>query len=113
MRICIDVDGTICFTKKEHESYADTVPMPGAIETIQKLKKQGHYIIIATARGMKTLDSNMGKITAQQTPILINWLNTHKIPYDEIWFGKPLADYYIDDKAVKFTDWKNVEKEVT
>ena len=37
MRVCIDVDGTICITKAEHESYADVVPMPGAIETIKKL----------------------------------------------------------------------------
>ena len=113
MRICIDVDGTICFTKKDHESYADTTPIPGAIETIQKLKKQGHYIIIATARGMKTYHSNVGKITANQGTILINWLDAHGVPYDEIWFGKPQADYYIDDKGVKFTDWKNVVDEIS
>ena len=113
MRICIDVDGTICFTKKEHESYAGTVPIPGAIDTIQKLKKEGHYIIIATARGMKTYEGSIGKIVANQGAILINWLDAHSIPYDEIWFGKPQADYYIDDKAVKFTNWKNIMDEIS
>lgn len=112
MRVCIDVDGTICITKAEHESYADVVPIPGAIETIKKLKEAGHYIIIATARGMKTYESNLGKIVANQSTILVNWLDKHDIPYDEIWFGKPLADYYIDDKGFKFTDWKNVSDEI-
>ena len=107
MRICIDVDGTICITKAAHESYADAPPMPGAIDAIKKLKDAGHYIIIATARGMKTSESNLGRIVANQSVILIDWLNKYEIPYDEIWFSKPLADFYIDDKAVKFTDWKN------
>jgi hypothetical protein len=38
---------------------------------------------------------------------MIAFLEEHKIPYDEIddgTKGKPLADYYIDDKAIRFTD---------
>ena len=77
MRICIDVDGTICITKAAHESYADATPMPGAIDAIKKLKDAGHYIIIATARGMKTYESNLGRIVANQSVILIDWLNKY------------------------------------
>ena len=80
MRICIDVDGTICITKAAHESYADATPMPGAIDAIKKLKDAGHYIIIATARGMKTYESNLGRIVANQSVILIDWLNKYEIP---------------------------------
>lgn len=113
MRICIDLDGSICFTKKEEEEYSEVKPMPGAVESIQRLKGKGHYIIIHTSRHMKTCESNVGRIVAKQGKILIDWLDRYGIPYDEIWFGKPLADVYIDDKAMKFTDWETTVKELS
>lgn len=109
-KFCFDLDGTICYTKKENENYKDVKPIPGAVETIQKLKESGHYIIIMTARNMKTYDNNIGKIIANQSMVVIEWLNKHKIPYDELHFGKPLADFYIDDKAIKLTNWKTFNK---
>lgn len=104
-RYCFDLDGTICYTKKLDEDYSDVLPIPGSIDTIQTLKSQGHYIIIYTARNMITHNNNIGKIIANQAKIVIDWLNKYEIPYDELYFGKPLADFYIDDKAVTFTDW--------
>ena len=105
-KFCFDLDGTLCYTRVEGEHYRDVKPIPGAIETLQRLKKEGHYIIILTARNMVTHNSNMGKIIAHQSPIVIEWLNKHKIPYDELHFGKPVADYYVDDKAVRMTGWE-------
>jgi capsule biosynthesis phosphatase len=107
MRICIDIDGTICITRKLDESYHDVKPIPGAIEHINKLKADGHYIILYSSRHMKTCDNNLGRIIAIQGNILLPWLNKHNIPYDEVWFGKPLADIYIDDRAVKFDNWND------
>ena len=49
-RFCFDLDGTLCYTRKEDEHYSDVEPIPGAIETVQRLKAEGHYIIIMTAR---------------------------------------------------------------
>ena len=43
---------------------------------------------------------------------IVNWLNNYEIPYDEIWFGKPLADVYIDDKAKKFTTWQDINRNI-
>jgi capsule biosynthesis phosphatase len=109
MRICIDLDGTICYTRKPNEHYLEVKPKPHAVETIQKLKKNGHHIIINTARHMKTCNNNTGEIIAKQGKTLIEWLEKYQIPYDELWFGKPLADVYIDDKALKFDDnWKEI-----
>ena len=107
MRICIDLDGTLCKNLKDGETYETVAPMEGAVDVVNKLKSKGHYIIIYTARRMKTLNSNIGAIIAEQGPVVINWLAKHNIPYDELLFGKPLADIYIDDKALKFTDWAN------
>ena len=112
MKICIDLDGTICYTRQEGEHYADVKPTPNAVEAIQKLKSGGHYIIINTSRHMKTANNNLCLIIAKQGKTLIHWLEEHHIPYDELWFGKPLADLYIDDKALHFTDWEKTLTEI-
>lgn len=112
MRICIDLDGVLCYTKKSDENYSDVLPIEGSIEAIQELKNEGHYIIIATSRHMKTCNGNVGQIIAKQGKTLIDWLEKHNIKYDELLFGKSLADFYIDDKAIHFTSWNNTLTEL-
>jgi histidinol phosphatase-like enzyme len=56
MRICIDLDGVICQLKKEGQTYDQLEPVTGAIEKLKELKAAGHYIIIQTARHMKTCE---------------------------------------------------------
>ena len=107
-RIAIDLDGTICETKKPGQSYEDVEPLPGAIEALQKLKTEGFEIIIHTARNMATHKSNVAKITAVQGPIITKWLEKYNCPYDELSLGKPHVDFFIDDKAIQFTNWKDV-----
>ena len=105
MRICIDLDGVICQLRKADETYEILKPVAGSIEKIKKLKSQGHYIIIYTARRMKTHNANTAKVIADIGKITLDWLAKHEIPYDEIMFGKPWADIYIDDNAFRFTKW--------
>lgn len=87
-------------------SYADVQPFPEAIETIQWLKNEGHTIILHTGRHMRTCAGNPGKVLARQGKVLLDWLEKHKIPYDEIWWSKPYADLYIDDAVHQHTNWK-------
>lgn len=110
MRFCFDLDNTLCELKQEGQSYSQLDPKPGAVRYLQKLAQKGHYIIIYTARHMATCGGNLGRITALQAPTTIAWLAKHQIPYDELLFGKPLADYYIDDKAIAFTDFSTLEQ---
>ena len=109
MRICIDLDGTICDTRVEGQHYKYVQPKDGAVDFIKKLRADGHYIIIDTARHMATCDHNVGQVLAKQGKTLFDWLYMHEIPYDEIHLGKPLADVYIDDKALKFENWKQID----
>ena len=102
VRICIDIDGTICDLRKPSEHYKDLKPIEGAVEKINLLKQQGHYIILHTARHMRTCQGNIGKVIALQGPTLIEWLHNHNFIYDELIFGKPDADVYLDDKALQF-----------
>lgn len=111
MRICIDLDGVICSIKKKGETYMDVSPLEGAIEKIKGLKESGHYIIINTARHMKTTESNLGLINARITKITLDWLDKHEIPYDEIYFGKPWAQVYIDDNAFRFNSWNEISND--
>lgn len=108
MRVCIDIDGTICHLRKNTETYNDLIPIEGAVETLKSLKEQGYYIILCTARHMKTCDANLGKVIAREGLTLMQWLKKHDFIYDELWFGKPHADLYIDDKALRFDGcWEN------
>lgn len=108
MRICIDLDGAIASLREEGQSYEDVKPVPGAIEKLKELKRNGHYIMIQTARHMKTCNGNQPLILARIGKITLDWLDKYKIPFDEISFGKPWADVYIDDNAFRFKKWSDI-----
>jgi hypothetical protein len=57
---------------------------------------------------MKTCEGNVGLVIARQGKVLLDWLDKHGIPYDEIHFGKPHADVYIDDNALRFEGWDKI-----
>jgi capsule biosynthesis phosphatase len=105
MRICIDLDGVICRLREPGQQYHELEPVPGAIEKLRALKAAGHYIIICTARHMKTCEGNVGMVVARLGSVTLDWLKRHGVEYDEIHFGKPHAQIYIDDNAVRFQSW--------
>lgn len=113
MRICIDLDGVISTLKQPGETYADVTPMPGAKEKIQQLRDNGHYVMIFTARHMKTCDGNVAKVIARVGKITLDWLADNGIEFDEILFGKPWADVYIDDNAFRFLSWEEIKGDGT
>ena len=108
MRICIDLDGVICQLRAPGQNYADLAPVPGAVEKLRELRAAGHYIIIATARHMKTCEGNLGQVLARQGGVTLAWLERYGIEYDEIYFGKPHAQVYLDDNAVRFEGWEKL-----
>lgn len=112
MRIVIDLDGTICPIKGKGETYADLSPHEGAVAKLKALKAEGHYLIIQTARNMATCESNLGKVMKNVGKVTLDWLDKYEIPYDEIYFGKPNAELYIDDRAFRFDNWSGVTEEM-
>ena len=108
MRICVDLDGVICELRKEGQTYSDVAPIPGAAERLRELRAAGHVIIIHTARHMRTCSGDVGKVIARIGAITLEWLARNEIEYDEIFFGKPWADVYIDDNALRFTSWEEI-----
>lgn len=109
MRICIDIDGTICALRTDGQTYADVLPLPGAVAKLKTMRANGHTIILHTARHMGTCAGNVGLVLARQGKVLFDWLERHDVPFDEIYFGKPQADLYIDDNALRFEgDWSSI-----
>jgi hypothetical protein len=49
---------------------------------------------------MKTHKGNVGAIVADIGKVTFESLDKFDIPYDEIHFGKPYANFYVDDLAV-------------
>ena len=47
MKICVDLDGTICENISPGVSYKDVLPLPGAVDTLEELKQRGYYIVIS------------------------------------------------------------------
>ncbi len=112
MRICIDLDGTICEIRKDPQTYADVKVKEGAREMIHALHAAGHTIIINTARNMGSTGHNVGKALKNVGQITFEWLEKNGIEYDEIFFGKPNADITIDDRVVRFDDnWSDMTED--
>ena len=112
MRIVFDLDGVICELKKPSESYADVIPKNDVIEKMTDLKKDGHYLIIHTGRHMRTCDGNVSKVIEKIGKITEDWLEKWKVPYDELIFGKPYADIYIDDLGIEFSTKDKLDKKI-
>jgi capsule biosynthesis phosphatase len=108
MRIIIDIDGTITELKKTGQTYTSVRINPGAADKIRSLKAAGHTIILQTARHMKTCGGDQGQVVAKIGKPTLDWLTEQEIPYDEIYFGKPYGDVYIDDLALPFTNWDQI-----
>jgi len=98
----MDLDDTICRTTDG--DYKRSIPVEGVATRLREYKAAGFEIIINTSRNMRTYQGNIGKITAHTLPVIIDWLRTHEIPYDEIHVGKPWCGhegFYVDDRAIR------------
>lgn len=101
-RIVIDVDGVLA--KKDGGSYEHRDVDEVVLDRLRRYKEQDFDIILYTSRNMRTYNGRIGSINANTAPILLDWLEEHDIPYDEIYFGKPWCGYegfYVDDRAIR------------
>lgn len=108
-RLIVDLDGTL--TRANTNNYKEVLPRNDVILKLREYKEKGFEIVIATARNMRTFDGNVGKINIHTLPVIIDWLNEHEIPYDEIILGKPWCGYegfYIDDRAIRPSEFVNL-----
>lgn len=93
--IAIDFDGVIhAYSEGFRDGSVYDDPVPGAIAAIKKLERKGYRVVVFTARD----DLNAVE----------DWLaERFKIP-PPITNLKPRAIAYIDDHAIRFTNWKDI-----
>lgn len=96
-KFVIDIDNTIC---TQEINYKDAKPFKDKICVINKLFDNGNEIVFFTARGTET-GINWRYITETQ---LKKW----GVKYHKLIFGKPSADYYIDDKLIDWDELKEI-----
>lgn len=107
-RLVVDIDDTICTHSKEHEGDARFVhasPIQKVIDRVNLLHDEGWYIILFTARGFQSRNDNPQAIMRELGGITNYWLQKHGVKFDELRFGKPYGDYYLDDKALSIEDF--------
>lgn len=113
MTVCVDFDGTMV----RHKYPAIGEEIPGAVDTIKKLMKDGNQIILWTMR------------SGAQLQEAVNWchlkgiqlFNVNNNPNQLVWTTSPkcYAQLYIDDSALGcplmkdgedvFVDWRIVQ----
>ena len=97
--IVFDVDDTI--STHIDRDYENAFPHLDVIEKINTMYDAGWRIIFHTARGMHSLNGDLKKIEYERAPVLLTWLKKHGVKYHELHFGKPLSLVYVDDKALR------------
>ena len=95
MIYCFDIDGTLCVNTEG--DYEQATPFPDVVARINALHAPGHRILLSTARGATT--GICWRLTTERQ--MLQW----GVKYHALYFGKPTADIYIDDKAVNIKDW--------
>lgn len=89
------MDGTICDEPNiaPPEKYKHSKVYPEAITFLRALKERGHEVIIYSSRH------------SEDRELTEKFLEENNVPFDELVLGKPRAELYIDDRAMKFKGW--------
>jgi len=99
-KICVDLDGVICHTKKN--LYNISKPNFKVIKIINKLYDKGHFILIYTARYMGRNNDSVSLAKKEGYKLTKYQLKKWGLKYNKLLLGKPSYDIIIDDKALGF-----------
>jgi hydroxymethylpyrimidine pyrophosphatase-like HAD family hydrolase len=86
-KIVFDLDGTLC---EESSTFERSLAKPrnDIIEIINKTHNEGNFVMIYTARSWAEY-----RITEK-------WLKDSNVNYDLLICGKPIYDYWVDDRCI-------------
>ncbi|EOD17184.1 hypothetical protein EMIHUDRAFT_244338 [Emiliania huxleyi CCMP1516] len=83
LRICFDLDHTLVTAPRVSGDYTTCEPLAENIAACRALKAQGHHIIIATGRRMRTHGGNTAAVVADIGALTLRQLSDYGIPHDE------------------------------
>ncbi len=111
--LAVDLDGTILSNKKPFMGIRDFgKPEKKVRECLMFLQKHGFEILIHTTRVSPRLQDKAPAVLRMN---VTDALDLNGIPFDAVWLGsgKPLAEFYIDDRAVLYAgNWEETMKEL-
>lgn len=96
LRIACDFDGVCHDPTNVPKGYKLGQPIKGAQKALQGLKEQGAIIVIHT----------VWADTEARCEAISKWMRYFNIPYDFITNQKPVADAYLDNLGIRFSDWE-------
>lgn len=99
-RFVFDLDNTLVSYPEIKGDYSTVKPIEKNIKFLNFLKSLGNYIIIYSARRMKTFNGNVKLVEHDIREITEKTLKKFNVEYDELILGKPYANFYIDDLAI-------------
>ena len=105
--IAIDFDGVIhACSKGYHDGTVYDVPIEGSIDAIKFLCNKGFKIVIYSCKSRTDRPSVNGK---NGTEMIWDWLEKYNIKQyiSDVVSEKPRAICFIDDKAIRFTNWED------
>ena len=110
--IAIDFDGVIhTFDKGWYDGTCYGEPVKGAIDAIKTIS-ENYDIIVFTGKALPDRPLVNGKPGKQ---LVTEWLEEYELMQyiKEVTYTKPRAEYYIDDKAIEFTNnWTEILNKV-
>ena len=101
--LVFDIDDTISI--HTNRDYVNAKPVQPVIDKLNRLHDEGYYIKLFTGRGQVSCNGDLNLIIERNKDVLETWLKKHGVKYDELIFGKPLGDWYIDDKGMSVKDF--------
>jgi len=111
LRVAVDFDGVIHrYSMGWHDGTIYDRPMEGAAASLKKLEDHGCQIVIYSTRAEGKYIN--GWWQEGQRDDMIEWLDYYHIPYHEVAGGKPMAHVYIDDRGLRFEDWRSTMKQL-
>ena len=105
LRWIFDLDQTLVTLPRIKNDYTTVEPIIDKIKFVRYLFDNGHYIVIHTARHMKTCNGDIELTKKRIGHITEKTLTDFKIPYHELIYGKPYGDVYVDDKSTNPLHW--------
>lgn len=106
LRWVFDLDETLVSLPERTGDYTSVRPIHKVVNFVKHLYQEGHYIIIHTARHMKTCNNDVDLVQQRIGSTTEETLLRFEIPYHELVYGKPYADVYVDDRSTNPCQWE-------
>ena len=101
---CFDIDNILCISP--NNNYKKSKPIKKNIRLVNYLINNGHFVKLFTSRYMGRNKDNIKKAKAQGYKKTYLQLKNWGLKFNELRFGKPSYDYFLDDKNIFFKkDW--------